>query len=326
MQNLICKLKNELIENNNYIDIPVKSYYKYNLNPIILNHNENFISKYDDTPAFYTNSYYNGNKYNLNREFDAPVINYKTKDFIPDTYYQFNLKNTDHKKMMLNNLETEHEISNDFNIRIRQSESGQPIQEIKQEDNERAENLKLLLDKFNSDINNAKTIQEEEEIIDKTNVKVKELDIDYHRPKINKVNKDIDYNNKINKFKKLNKEFTNDKAIDEKKKYYRQDENNKKITSRKLKDDIKNEKEKNELMYLEDINTKNELKRVKENETINNNLMNIENIKLKNEKEYENKIRRKLKLKREIVLLKKLKLLKESKFLIKRITIVISII
>ena len=77
--------------------------------------------------------------------------------------------------MMLNNIETENEISNDFNRRIRQSESGQPLQEIKNEDDERAVSLKLLLDKFNSDINNAKTIQEKEEIIDKTNVETKKL-------------------------------------------------------------------------------------------------------------------------------------------------------
>ena len=117
MDNLICRLKNEIIENNNYNDIEVKSFYKYTLHPKILNHNEDFISKYDDIPAFYPNSVYNGNKYNLKRDFDEPIINHRTNDYIPDSYYEFNLKNTDHKKMMLNYIETENEISNDFNRR-----------------------------------------------------------------------------------------------------------------------------------------------------------------------------------------------------------------
>ena len=312
MQHLISKLKKEIIENDNINNnIQVNSYYKYNLNPTYLNHNENFVSKYDDKTTFYPYSNYNGNKYNLKREIDEPVINYKTQDYIPDSYYQYNLKYTDHKKMIINNLETENEISNDFNRRSRENESGQPLQEIKKEDDERAESLKKLLDKFNSDINNAKTIQDEEDIIDKTNVKVKKLNIDYHRPKINKLIKDIDFNNKINEYKLINKDFTNDEAIDTKKYYYRQNKHNKKIINKELKDDIKNEKEKielekeneninNNLMNIEDINTKNELKRVKENETINNNLMNIEDIRIKREKEDELKIRRKLKLKRDI--------------------------
>ena len=297
MQHLISKLKKEIIENDNINNnVQVNSYYKYNLNPVYLNHNENFVSKYDDKTTFYPYSNYNGNKYNLKREFDEPVINYKTQDYIPDTYYQYNLKYTDHKKMMLNNLETENEISNDFNRRTRENESGQSIQEIKQEDNERAESLKLLLDTFNSDINNAKTIQEEVESIDKTNDKVKKLDLDYHRPKINKAIEDIKLNKKINKFKNLDKDFTNDDAINTKKYYYRQNENNKKIMSsdfkkniKKIKKDKENENINNKLMNIEDINTKNELKRVKENE-----------INTINDKEYENKIRRKIILKKEI--------------------------
>ena len=84
MQNLICKLKKEIIENDNvYNNVKVKSYYKYDLNPTYLNHNENFISKYDDKTTFYPYSNYNGNKYNLKREFDNdPVIHYKADNFL----------------------------------------------------------------------------------------------------------------------------------------------------------------------------------------------------------------------------------------------------
>ena len=53
MQHLISKLKKELIENDNINNnIQVNSYYKYNLNPTYLNHNENFVSKYDDKTTF----------------------------------------------------------------------------------------------------------------------------------------------------------------------------------------------------------------------------------------------------------------------------------
>ena len=172
MNNLICRLRKEILENHYDNDIKVNSYYKYNLNPIYLNHNIDFHSKYDDKPAFITRSEYNGNKYNLKRNFDEPIIHYKADNFIPDSYYEYNLRDTDHKKMMLNNIETENEISNDFNRRMRQSESGQPLQEIKNEDDERAESLKKLLDQFNSDINktndNMFMNDDRDEIIDET--------------------------------------------------------------------------------------------------------------------------------------------------------------
>ena len=305
MQNLICRLKNEI--SNLDSDTNVHSFYKYTLHPKYLNHNENFISKYDDVPAFYPHS--DGNKYNLIREFNKPVIHYEADNFIPDSYYKYNLKNTDHKKMMLNNIETENEISNDFNRRIRQSESGQPIQEIKNEDDERAENLKKLLDQFNSDIDktndNMFMNDDRNDIIDETKEKIKKLNNKYHRPKVNKVTEDIEYNNNI--IKKLNKTFTIDDVKNAKKDFYRLNKHNKTVMNKELKnelDEVKRDKENesinNNLMNIEDINTKNELKREKENESINNNLMNIEDIKTKREKENENKIRRKIKLKLDI--------------------------
>ena len=61
--------------------------------------------------------------------------------------------------MMANNLETENKIGNDFNRRIRQSESGQPLEELKTEDKERTEKLKLLLEQFNKE-----NIEEQDEL------------------------------------------------------------------------------------------------------------------------------------------------------------------
>ena len=51
MQHLISKLKKEIIENDNINNnIQVNSYYKYNLNPTYLNHNENVVlSSYFET-------------------------------------------------------------------------------------------------------------------------------------------------------------------------------------------------------------------------------------------------------------------------------------
>ena len=54
--------------------------------------------------------------------------------------------------MMINNLETEHEIPNDFNRRLRQSESGQSLEKIKTEDTERAKSPKLFMDEFNKEM------------------------------------------------------------------------------------------------------------------------------------------------------------------------------
>ena len=62
MQNLICKLKNEISDLDS--DTNVHSFYKYTLHPKYLNHNDNFISKYDDVPAFYPHPDYKNNKYN----------------------------------------------------------------------------------------------------------------------------------------------------------------------------------------------------------------------------------------------------------------------
>ena len=175
MNTLVSKLKKEMSELNS--DVDVHSFYKYNLNPIYFNHDINFNSKYDDKPAFIPHSDYNGNKFNLERQFDEPIIHYKADNFTPDTYYQYNLQNTDHEKMMLNNLETENEIGNEFNRRTRESDSGQPLQEIKKEDDERAQNLKKLLDEFNNDIRSAESVIAIEEVSDNLNKNIDKINV-----------------------------------------------------------------------------------------------------------------------------------------------------
>ena len=220
MNNLIKKLRHE-INNPNSKEVDVHSYYKYKLEPKIFDHNKDFVPKYDNKKAFEVESYYNGNKYNLDRPNNDYTIHYKSKDFIPDSYYEFNLKNTNHKKMMLNNLETENEIGNDFNRRIRQSESTQPIEELKTEDDERTENLKLLLEQFNKENNNITTIEEQEELKDETHDKLKNIDNNYHKPVINKVVEHTNFNNQLKKIEKLGDKISKTDILEIKKNFSR---------------------------------------------------------------------------------------------------------
>ena len=50
-----------------------------------------------------------------------------------------------HAKMMLNNYQTELEIGNDFNRRLRYDDTNETLQEIAKEDDERTTTFKLLL-------------------------------------------------------------------------------------------------------------------------------------------------------------------------------------
>ena len=222
MNNLFNKLKKEIVSEPFHKDIDVKSYYNYKLDPIVFNHLKDFKEKYDDKPAFVVQTSYNGNKYNLERKPIDHTIHYRSKEFIPDSYYEFNLKNTDHKQMMKNNIETENDISNDFNIRTRQAESGQAIQEIKNEDQERAENLKLLLEQYNKDYDNSFFYRDLDNVKDATYDKLKELDNKYHKPVINKAVEDVAFDKNVNTMKKILKgKLTNDEIIHGKKIFYR---------------------------------------------------------------------------------------------------------
>ena len=224
MNNLIKKLRQEIDEPHSK-PIDVHSYYKYKLEPKIFDHNKGFIPKYDNKPAFVVESAYNGNKYNLDRPINDYTIHYKSKDFIPDSYYEFNLKNTDHKQMMINNLETENEIGNDFNRRLRQSESGQPIQELKTEDDERTENLKLLLEQFNRENSKITTVEDQEELKDETHKKLKNINDNYHKPLINKVVEHAQFDKQLKKAQKMGDKLD---ILDIKKRFSRLSTNDKK--------------------------------------------------------------------------------------------------
>ena len=81
--------KTEKKDNGTIAD--VHSYYNYKLDPIAFDHKKEFKSKFDGKPEFFVESSYNGNKYNLDRPKVDYTIHYKSKDFIPDSYYEFNL-------------------------------------------------------------------------------------------------------------------------------------------------------------------------------------------------------------------------------------------
>ena len=70
----------------------VKSFYKYKLNNYNnINYNKGFVPKYNLNVTNKRKLNYNDNKYNLKRDNLNYEISYKSKDFIPDSYYQFNL-------------------------------------------------------------------------------------------------------------------------------------------------------------------------------------------------------------------------------------------
>ena len=99
MNVLITKFENEM--NKPKEEPKVTSFYKYKLNdPYNFDHNNGFIPKYnlkvwDKQPI----SNYNDNKYNLKRENKNYEMSYKSDNFIPDSYYQFNLQNMTNDRM-----------------------------------------------------------------------------------------------------------------------------------------------------------------------------------------------------------------------------------
>ena len=134
MNILINKTRNEM--NKPKPEPVVKSFYKYKINDND-NIDHNFKSKYNLNAGIQPVSKYNDNKYNLSRPVENHELRYRTPNFIPDSYYQFNLEGMTHNKMMVNSLQSELGIGNDFNRRLRNDETGETLQEIKEEDDER---------------------------------------------------------------------------------------------------------------------------------------------------------------------------------------------
>ena len=269
----------------------VTSFYKYKLNdPYNFDHNIGFTPKYNlkvwDKPI----SNYNDNKYNLKRENKDYELAYKTDDFTPDSYYQFNLKNMTNDKMRLNNYQTELEIGNDFNRRIRNDDTGETLQEIKAEDDERITSFKSLLTEYNENYSDAITEDDKDEIKDKyENDKITQSR-KYNKPTIMKVPENNEFNKKIQKAKKiaLSHDRTNlnlnhsdldiiNDAIDKKKLFYRETKEKKKAIINDIddmtKDMIKEIKRKNDIKKIQNENKKIENEKI-ENERLNQDKIN----------------------------------------------------
>ena len=122
MNMLIKEFKNEM---NEPIKKPIlKSFYNYKITKYDnINYNKGFTPKYDLNVTNKTKLNYDDNKYNLKRDNVNYEMSYKSDDFIPDSYYQFNLKGMTNKKMEISNYQTELGIGNDHNRRIRNDDS-----------------------------------------------------------------------------------------------------------------------------------------------------------------------------------------------------------
>ena len=149
--------------------------------------------------------------------------------------------------MRLNNYQTELEIGNDFNRRIRNDDTGETLQEIKAEDDERTTSFKSLLNEYNKNLAIAVTEDDKDEIKDKyENDKITQ-NRKYNKPTIMKVSENNKFNIISEKTKKIAKKFDNlklekpeitqsdyiNELINDKKTFYRM--------TKEEKDDILNE-------------------------------------------------------------------------------------
>ena len=184
----------------------VKSFYNYKLIKYDnINYNKGFIPKYDLNVTNKTKQNYNDNKYNLKRDDVNYEMSYESADFTPDSYYQFNLKDMSNKKMELNNYQTELGIGNDFNRRIRNDDTGETLQEIAIEDDERTTALKILLTTYNKNYVKAITNDDKTDLKDKYEEDKNTENRKYNKPTIMKVPENIRFNNAIKQGKKIAK-------------------------------------------------------------------------------------------------------------------------
>ena len=178
--------------------------------------------------------------------------------------------------MRLNNYQTELEIGNDFNRRIRNDDTGETLQEIKAEDDERITSFKSLLTEYNENYSDAITEDDKDEIKDKyENDKITQSR-KYNKPTIMKVPENNEFNKKIQKAKKiaLSHDRTNlnlnhsdldiiNDAIDKKKLFYREKKEKKKAILNYIDDMTKD--------MMKEIKRKNDLKKIQnENKKIEN--------------------------------------------------------
>ena len=248
MNILIKEFENEM--NKPKEQPKVTSFYKYKLNdPYNFDHNIGFTPKYNlkvwDKPI----SNYNDNKYNLKLENKSYEMSYKSDDFIPDSYYQFNLKGMTNDKMRLNNYQTELEIGNDFNRRIRNDDTGETLEEIKAEDDERTTSFKSLLNEYNKNLAIAVTEDDKDEVTNKYEEDKYTENKKYNKPTIMKVPEHIKFNKVVEKLKKTAKiydnlkltkanesDFINQKMKDYKKTFFREEQQNKELILNEMND------------------------------------------------------------------------------------------
>ena len=241
MNVLITKFENEM--NKPKEQPKVTSFYKYKLNdPYNFDHNIGFTPKYNlkvwDKPT----SNYNDNKYNLKRENKDYEMSYKSDDFTPDSYYQFNLKGMTNDKMRINNYQTELGQSTDLNRRIRNDDTGETLQEIAEEDNERITSFKTLLSEYNKNLVIATTQDDKDEVTNKYEEDKYTENKKYNKPTIMKVPENIKFNKVVEKLKKTAKiydnlkltkgnesDFINQKMKDYKKTFFREEKQNKEL-------------------------------------------------------------------------------------------------
>ena len=221
----------------------VTSFYKYKLNdPYNLDHNNGFIPKYNLKVWNKPISHYNDNKYNLKRENKNYELAYKTDSFTPDSYYQYNLEGMTNDRMRLINHQTELELSNDFNRRIRNDDTGETLQEIKAEDDERTTSFKTLLTEYNKNYSEALNQDDKDEVTNKYEEDKYTENKKYNKPTIMKVPENIKFNKVVEKLKKTAKiydnlkltkgnesDFINQKMKDYKKTFFREEKQNKEL-------------------------------------------------------------------------------------------------
>ena len=281
MNVLITKFENEM--NKPKEQPKVTSFYKYKLNdPYNFDHNIGFTPKYNlkvwDKPA----SNYNDNKYNLKREDISYEMSYKSDNFTPDSYYQFDLKNMTNDKMRINNYQTELGQSTDLNRRIRNDDTGETLQEIAEEDNERITSFKTLLSEYNKNLVIATTQDDKDEVTNKYEEDKITQNRKYNKPIIMKIPENIKFNKNIEKLKKTAKkydnlihkkdtqtDFINEKFKDYKKTFYRETKANKnevlnQMDSSNLNMNVEILEHKNKAKKIQKIG-RNYIKKVKDN-------------------------------------------------------------
>ena len=112
-----------------------------------------------------------------------------------------------HNKMMVNSLQSELGIGNDFNRRLRNDETGETLQEIKTEDDERTKAYETLLTEYNKNLLIATTQDDKDEVTNKYEDDKKTEAKKYNKPTIMKIKENDHFNKVIEKSRKISKKY-----------------------------------------------------------------------------------------------------------------------